>query len=503
MNHRLRPLGFLICGLLILVSLLSPHARAGIQGSVGAGSRIPLAEGTHLFRRILYNQGLAPLTEQSDLQTNLKQLKVDPEHTLLILLGETNVLSTQELEDFLRQGGAALVATDRPTPGHFAGVAVVGESVSVDPASDYAYKHLADCIFLQGEANSPVFAGLRFSEDGKTRVCTNRPSYLTSVVPLGLLNPMASLPQGCTVRDRQIGKPLSFAWGGDYRTGRILVLADHSLFINAMMCQQDLENFDFADNCVAWLAGQGHRKKKVLFIEEGMVQTKFDIPVRAAMPKNIPVPLEAAIHAFDHGAQGMEEENLFNRAVASGLPRRLDPWEHTGWIKKLLLIVTVVLVVYGLMRAIQGRRSTEPGILGLRAGLAQLVRVLSVSERRHRDFLRQENFWEPGQTLVRELFRSALGPVTDFSGKPRVDARGSWPDRWHLRHETFWMWRLAGRPQPARLSLKQLNRLRTRAAHLQRALADGSLRIEVPTGARLRDLLRATPVLSTSPSPSR
>jgi len=55
--------------------------------------------------------------------------------------------------------------------------------------------------------------------------------------------------------------------------------ADHSVFINAMLVQNDNQNAVFAYGCVDWLTENGKRKH-VLFINEGHLQSRFDTPLK-------------------------------------------------------------------------------------------------------------------------------------------------------------------------------------------------------------------------------
>ena len=46
-----------------------------------------------------------------------------------------------------------------------------------------------------------------------------------------------------------------FAVGGTVGKGRVLVLADHSIFINRMILPRETGNLEFAANCLHWLRG--------------------------------------------------------------------------------------------------------------------------------------------------------------------------------------------------------------------------------------------------------
>src|SRR5262249_20939689 len=126
---------------------------------------------------------------------------------------------------------------------------------------------------------------------------------------------------------------LLFAAGGDWGKGRVLVLADHSVFINEMMLQTDNDNISFTCNCMEWL--RDGRRDRVLFIEEGTITANFNVPV-------IEPPLPPPGPWINQLVQGMEDENLFNRAIL----RRVTPGQI---FRALLLALTGLLLLYGLV----------------------------------------------------------------------------------------------------------------------------------------------------------
>src|SRR5205807_757161 len=106
-------------------------------------------------------------------------------------------------------------------------------------------------------------------------VATNRPSHLIRPAPglPGMLPFLARFPEECIIEEfgpRQPPQELWFAAGGEFgergRKGRLLVLADHSVFINDMLGRADNDNFTFALLCLEWLT-DGGRRDRVLFVE--------------------------------------------------------------------------------------------------------------------------------------------------------------------------------------------------------------------------------------------
>src|SRR5215471_4578627 len=87
-----------ICTRLWLISICA----LGVVGSVGAQpDNERLLAGTQWFRNILYSRGLEPLNGLQDLET-------EPEHKILIILGQTEDLDAIPggVEDFVKSGGS-------------------------------------------------------------------------------------------------------------------------------------------------------------------------------------------------------------------------------------------------------------------------------------------------------------------------------------------------------------------------------------------------------------
>src|SRR5262249_13121960 len=137
--------------------------------------------GTHAFRRTLYDT----LGGEVTALTKPEELQQDPSHTLLIVLGETDVLEKLPggLKRFVERGGAALVATaredskERLSPAF--GISIPGLFLRAGAETlDRAYHGLPDCPFVEpaGQIVPPLFQGL--GQASLKRVATNRPSYL-------------------------------------------------------------------------------------------------------------------------------------------------------------------------------------------------------------------------------------------------------------------------------------------------------------------------------------
>src|SRR5262245_37482914 len=100
------------CALTALLAalLLAPSFARSQEPKKDENRRKALLEGTHVFRRILYDHGLTAL-DGFDAET----LHEEPGRCLVVVLGDLDPLRDVPggLGEFLRQGGAVLAASDR------------------------------------------------------------------------------------------------------------------------------------------------------------------------------------------------------------------------------------------------------------------------------------------------------------------------------------------------------------------------------------------------------
>jgi hypothetical protein len=317
--HRPNAVRALLSGLLTLL-LVSPGLAQ--QGGVENGLRQmpltqpdqpPYGQRTDAFRRLLFEFRFHPVKSFAELQE-------EPGKSVLIVLGDPKCLNDRDfpqgVREFVAQGGAVMIASDKATTDQsarhliqLAGVIVTGEALvcmSSDP--NLVYNGFANCPFVQptaspgslgGSANvwstlaELIGAGQRpdlfrdpHPNQPNLRVATNVPSRLAEQgrLPRSGIYRLAQLPP-CRIENVSVGPmpPTSppprfgpqsppprrggmsrsfarqeaplFAVGGNVGKGRFLVLADHSLFINRMILPRETGNLEFAANCLHWLRG--------------------------------------------------------------------------------------------------------------------------------------------------------------------------------------------------------------------------------------------------------
>ncbi len=417
-------------------------------------------DGPQAFLGVLNKTGMKPLDDYA-------RLWDDPAHSILIVFGDPSAPGKVPggLGGFLANGGTALVATDRPWfrsgPERFPDVnpVVTGDLVRAPAREADAYRGLPDCPWVkpeQGEEAARLFRG-PLGSDGRRqllrRVASNRPSFLH-------LGRSLALVASTTSEDET---PSNVAAVGQWGPGRLLVIADHSVFINAMMIRRDTDNFDFAFNCVEWLADGDPQRNRVLFVgEDGAIRKSFEVPL--GVP---PMPsLDALVPPINNVLAGLQNDkdrpNLFNKVLVPSAQA------HRHWIMGLTALLVFGLMLYGYFWLARARYRGEVGLPPLQKAVQRRGPDQSVQQQRHRALLAAGNLWEAARLLVRQELPELTGP------RPPL-VRGGWWQRLKLRGQVRRLWRLAAGPGPGRVSPAEMARLPAEVRAVRRALAEGEL----------------------------
>jgi hypothetical protein len=443
--------------------------------------KVPEKNGTEILRRILHERGCRPLSAAKDLFANSgnEAGAKGPEGRLLIILGSPSAPDGSSplavrpgnfstVRTFGENGGAILLASDMAWSER--GMLVFGSSVVPGPVvvpdgSEAAYGNNGQVLGLLVEPTSTAspFVGLK-------RIAAIRPGYITSLGER--FDVVARLPKGSGTADNaHFERQRAFAVASERDMdgrGPILVMADQSVFSNALLWQVNgtmaNDNFQFAQRCVDWLTESGKRSE-VLFIQDGEIIDNFNIDFMELPPPPLP-PLEDVVHAVNQGIYGIESENHFNEWIAE-LGNRIP-------MHIVLVLVTIGLAAVALIRLGQAKYYAEPGVPTLSAGVTQLVPSVSLVTQRKRWALREGTFTEIGQALARELFEP-LG--LSSAAPPLVRAQGNWWKAWRIRNSIRKLWHLAYATPAGRISGHRLATIRSRIAALRSGLADGTIQI--------------------------
>ncbi len=457
-----------LLGFLLTSSVLAQNDQPNLQFLLG----------TQAFRYILNQRHFKPVLSADDAVR-------EPQHTLIVVFGDTSVLDALPVRvaDFVKDGGAVLIATDRARPyrpgdGSWQdqlGVQVVEQPVLAQSESS-CYQRFKECPFVL-----PADLGsLPFFDDLQARVATNRAGFLRKSPRKNIpfLQDAAIFTPGCFSSQAELpmeksGIYLRFAVAGKWGGGRILVLADHSVFINNMMLQRDTGNADFAFNCLDWLREGRVRRDRCLFYDDGQIVDDFNVPVRIPPPElpDIPDPVAFA----DQLIAGLEDENMHNRML-------LELIDFRDLLKWTALILTGALMVYGVHRIVRSRHRQDAAAPLLAPTLARLTPASSGLAARKQALLAEGNLWQPAQTLARDFFESALGvSAAQYQTLPHFDIKENWLTRRALQKLIEHLWRLAYGTTPERVTPTAFAHLAVQVDNLHTALAEGNLRFETRT----------------------
>jgi hypothetical protein len=497
----------LACGLAALVAaaLMVLPARGDLKlvEDERERRRKALLEGTHFFRHILHDRGMTAIKEE-----DFGLLEEKPDRCIVIVLGNLDWLGSLPggVEKFVRSGGALLAASDRPIMRSDAGPrsrrtaameraneglrAVAGVSINqgtvVCARGADCYRGLDFCPFLEPvtDTTPALFAGL----PPMARVATNVPSYLILRREVAGIEKLATLPPGSRVdsgRGFRLGTdlggpiiildgnssmgakpeengepPLLFAVGGKVGQGRVLVMADHSLFINEMMRPTDTANVEFTYNCIDWLS-ENKKRTHVLFVEDGRIQSKFDVPM-----KSVRIPMEELIDLLyakrneilvERGVVQLEQDDFFNRTLVEAL-------DDHGLTRDVLLryfalLGTAALLVYALVRlGIRQRFRHDTSTPLLAADLGRKLPARPLVEQRTEELIQHGNLWDPASVLVRHWF-ARMGIEAPAPAAPAFAASGGWWRRRRVLKRLARLWLLANGREPKRISPPEVWRL--------------------------------------------
>lgn len=416
------------------------------------------------FRLMLQQQGL------SATQTEIGSVLDTPNETVVVVLGDlkTVIQIRQQLTNFVRDGGAMLIAADqlgkRTQPSYICGAWIKPASLpSRKEREKHAFRDFVDCPVvteLERSGTSMLFEDVN-------RIVTNRPAGVRTT---RAVRPIAWLPP-----KRQ--QPLMVTYERD--KGRMLMVSDHSIFINEMLVHGD--NAKFASNVTRWLCENGKRSNLVL-IHNGNVLGDWGLD---ALPPEI--PLETLLKAVQSGALSSlpvgdtllpivndavaqaQERNIFNEFV-----RQAAGWLFGNRPNRWLVFVTTLLAVaaFGWFTRARWRPRKWLSFQNWQGGIEPRL-VGAVREQQFAPYLR---------TLVREFF--VEGGATHFAADepaPVIES-GRVPRK---KIDSFW--KLATEQQSPKITRKQFSQQLTQLRELRQLQLAGELRLQWPHATSMKD----------------
>jgi hypothetical protein len=447
-------------------------------------AKMPHPTGTHALRAILNQKFKIKPLNQAQFEAGMRRPAASsssphPSGMLLIVLGEPGYLEelgSEQLKRFVQRGGALLVATDQKTGEALQEafrVRITGDFLEVLEKSPFAYRGLPEFPIVRDfdDDKHPIFRAI-------TNVATMRPSDLV-LAPGSPLQSLARFPADAhwelevrpspDVRYRfAAGQKISRSDRRPGIDGKVLVLSDHSVFINDMILRLDNDNLLFAYNCMDWLTDSGKRNH-VLFVEDREFVTDFNVSLKEA--PSIPLPPEGVL--VEKGEQllaGVEESDVPERVVRQFMPEGLKP-------STLLLLLAPLLVILGLWRLSKARYRIERQEPLLAACLAAPGAAGTLIRRRNDYLLRSNNYWETAHQLARQCFE-ALPIIPAHGARPQIKVQGGWWRRRTMTRQVQRLWHLADGTVPELITAQQFRRFEGELQQLRTALENGTIQVK-------------------------
>lgn len=483
-----------LASLILTLSVSSLFAQRQISG-----------QGTEGFRALLASYRLKPLKD-------LNELNESPERTLLIAFRGVEAIPRYPLDrvpyqfvpDFVARGGAVLYASDQSVRRGWLldfGVAIAGYKLYCPEESKQCYQGRSFCPFVEPAygADIQLYRPRSFKpndprEPTLDRVATNRPSYLIQLNNSAL----RELGRYQTPIRREDDRSFhhtrfDFARGRRFdKGGQILILADHSVFINEMLLPEDgdNDNLAFAANCIDWLILQPDLSKRdrVLLIDQtGTIETDFnlaltELPPPPVNPSQIPEFLWANRDLLwehrdkladleDSGFfREFEQSNFFNELLLSWQP-------HWVWIRFTLAIVTLAILAMAVRRFFSARFRHAKNASRLAVALDRFRPRVGLLEQRLRSAMSRGQAFEAAREKARQFFTDLeIAPAEHGQTLPEFTIEAGWWQRRSLSHDLREAWRIAYADEPAPVSVKQWPKFQSRLQNLREAIRKGIIR---------------------------
>jgi hypothetical protein len=268
-----------------------------------------------------------------------------------------------------------------------------------------------------------------------------------------------------------------FGVGASNGVGRLLLLADHSIFINMMMQLEKTGNLEFACNCLEFLRDpSGANRDRVLFLEGIKVQSDFNVPLHQ-VPGLPEQGLRALLATVDDRLAHLEDQNAFDRAIIGWMESRNITRDRI--IKGVLILLTLALLAWGARRMWQAHGFRPDQNLPLLAEAAAGPPPGPLLEQRQEEVLKSGNLWESARHLARQTFLSAgVAAPLDPLRPPAIRVTGRLWQRWQRQRQVLRLWRLAFDPRPFRVRPQQWPGLLAQLEQLQTDLDNGLVQVE-------------------------
>lgn len=368
-----------------------------------------------------------------------------PEESVLVLLGDIRNEHDAYVKDFVRSGGAILIATDRGVRGNVIDMDR-GPILVTDPTD--MYQKFNDCFRVPMDTHETT--------KGVRELVVNRAG---SIRPDRRWSTIGRAPTGqplVAVYERSSG-------------GRVVAVSDHSPFTNGMLMHGD--NAAFTLNTIDWLTDSG-RRKRISFIVNGV---ELDPPnMSPQIPDQLPdidpadLPRDTMLSIANHFLRELDRENMINEWLASVRPSTVWRW--------LLLIPSIIAGV------IISRRLLSSEKTGVKPPAQN---PSNASEARAAEMLQNGSLRPVAIELARQFLRNLTGSVDPSGWAIRdrdVELESSVGASRKIRSDIIKLSQLAIGADRRIFKARDLRRLSTRIEFLNKLLQSEQLRLRRPVG---------------------
>ena len=401
------------------------------------------------FRQLLQSRELTVIGN------NFRLALRRPSNTIMVILGDTTKLHAMgsRIYTFYKKGGALLVANDQNDKRFLFDFRTYFNAGEASFGAADTLRDFSDCPLVRDFEVAPVLF------ENVESIATNRPGYLTFMGDAELYT-AAWLPAS------RRGVSESFLAIRHYKAlpGRLLAVADHSVFTNQMMMHGS--NLTFTNNVIDWLCA-GEDRQYLIFIRDGEVMPKYQLgsqlppippevltnAMASVLQKSRPNLFDSSFREFTNNAiQSMQARDVFNYAV------RNRPRMRRSHIRRGAVIGLAALFLSSLIVRMVTTRRRDP--------------VFKVGQAR-----KQKDHSATARLLIRDFFISDNLTERPNEARPVAIATGWWTRR-KLQRTLRRLWRSVTTDAPSRTTAKQLESLRKKLHQLNELRCSGQLRIQ-------------------------
>ncbi|WP_020471728.1 hypothetical protein [Zavarzinella formosa] len=405
--------------------------------------------GSEYFRFFLHKHELKPLA-------NFPEAWLEPSKTIIVCLGDASWITPDffpnqgGIRAFIEAGGAVLIATDQKCDSRdprsweqIYGLRISGELLTAK--ADECFDGLDGRPLVKPRRHLPILVkdspfkmldGI--SADGADAIATDHPSEIQlvpAIRPGYIVTPLAGYPTSAKRIESNFAVDrswdnfaVSVRRGGD--PGRLLVVADHSVFVNGMMkftvnnetgeLSFPNANIKFTNQMIEWLKGPDGTRTRCLFVHDNNVIDQFAKQVHLPPDMNPPIPPippDMLANMMLRMANPMLTE-FQNRIRPNSA---LDRWFGRESLWRWFLIAMTALFAWLIWsRLSQATRKEDRSRWVALTTLGGLLAKGSTSKRKRDDLIDTGNIYEAARWRIRDRFDRIGGQPTDDGHMPPI-----------------------------------------------------------------------------------